>query len=122
MKVTAVPSAETFNASSLLELKLVFTIVVGIASEPTSVPLVESWSRKIGDVTPKLPSALSLFQTLLVPASEGYAPLSVAFAVPHAAEEGQTGGSGWPTARVAALPPYTLRLTTRLPGVKPEKD
>jgi hypothetical protein len=43
-------------------------------------------------------------------------------AVPQTAVEGQTGGSGWPTARLAAVAEYTLRLTTILPVVNPEND
>jgi hypothetical protein len=45
-----------------------------------------------------------LFQTLLLLAADGNAPLSVAFAVPHAAVDGQTGGKGCPMAKVDASP------------------
>jgi hypothetical protein len=54
------------RAISDLELKLVVTIEVGMASELTSVPVGVSWSRKMGDVTPKLPSTILLLKTLLV--------------------------------------------------------
>ena len=47
--------------------------------------------------------------------------MSVDVAVPHVAVDGQTGGRGWPAARVAALPLKTLRLTTIFPAVKPLK-
>jgi hypothetical protein len=91
-------------AISDFELKLVLTIFGGIASVFTSVPVVVIWSRKIGDVMPKLPSTASLFQTLLVLPATGYAPLSVAFPEPQEAVEGHTGGSACPTVTVAAVP------------------
>lgn len=122
MKVRYFASSDRFNATSDFELKLVVTKVVGTASVLTSVPAVVIWSRKSGDVTPKLPSTLSLFQTLLVLPTAGKAPVSVAVPVPQEAVAGQFGGSGCPTVTVAAVPVYTLRLTTRLPGVKPENE
>src|SRR5271165_483157 len=70
---------------------------------------------------PKLPSTVLLFQTLLELVVDGYAPLSVAFPVPQLAVVGQTGGKGCPTARMEASPVYTLRDTTILPDVNPEK-
>ena len=71
MKVSAVPSGERFSASSDFELKLVLTRLGGIGSVLTSVPVGVIWSRKIGDVMPKLPSTLSLFQTLLLLVVDG---------------------------------------------------
>jgi len=71
MNVIAVPSDERFSASSDVELKLVVTRLDGTGRVLTSVPVGVIWSRKIGDVIPKLPSALSLFQTLLVLLVEG---------------------------------------------------
>ena len=41
-------------------------MLVGIGRVLTMVPAGVIWSRKMGDVTPKLPSTVSLFQTLLV--------------------------------------------------------
>ena len=63
----------------------------------------------MGEVTPKLPSTESLFQTLLVLLVEGYAPLLVAFApqAPAAAAlalAGHTGGNTPPTTTVLASP------------------
>ena len=78
----------------------------------------------MGDVTPKLPSTVSLFQTLLELPLAGKAPVLVAGppvpAPVHVAVVGQSGGSVVPTVRVLAVPWYTLRDTTRLLGVKPE--
>jgi hypothetical protein len=58
----------------------------------------------MGDVMPKLPSALLLFQTLLLLAVDGNVPLSVAVFVPQEAVTGHTGGNGWPTITVEASP------------------
>jgi len=119
MNVIAPPSADRLSATSDLELKLVVTRLVGTGSVLTTVPVGVSWSRKIGEVMPKLPSRRLLLKTLLVLVREAYAPLSVAFPPDdaHAADAGQTGGSTWPTARLAAVALYTLLLTTMLPGV-----
>jgi hypothetical protein len=76
----------------------------------------------MGEVIPKLPSTLLLFQTLFVLVVEGYAPLSVAAAVAHTAVEGQTGGSACPLMMVVASPAYTLRESTRFPAVNPENE
>jgi hypothetical protein len=84
------------------------------------VPAGVIWSKKIGAVIPKLPSTLSLFQTLLLLVVDGYAPLSLATPVPHLAVEGQTGGIACPLMTVVASPAYTLRETTRFPAVNPE--
>jgi hypothetical protein len=107
MKVIAVPSVERLRATSDLELKLVVTMEVGMGSVLTNVPTGVNWSRKMGDVTPKLPSMRLLLKTLLVLVVDAYAPLSVALTVAQAAVEGQTGGRGWPTASVAAYDDIT---------------
>jgi hypothetical protein len=104
IKVTALPSVERFTDISDLELKLVVAKFGGIGSVLTSVPDVVSWSRKMGDVIPKLPSTLLLFQTLLLYAIEGYKPLSVAFPLPQEAVKGHTGGNGWPSVTVVKSP------------------
>src|SRR5215471_18151761 len=75
------PSVDRFTASSDFELKLVTRRFVGTGSVPRRFPSVVRLSRKIGEVTPKLPSGLSLFQTLWLSARFGYSPLSTA--VPH---------------------------------------
>ena len=81
MKVMERPSTERFSASSDLELKLVTIRSVGMGRVPSSQPSVVMSSRKMGDVTPKLPSEFALFQTLWVSNRFGYSPLSVA--TPH---------------------------------------
>jgi hypothetical protein len=83
-----------------------------------TVPVVVISSMKIGEVTPKLPSTVSLFQTLLVVVREGNKPLLVALPVPHAAVLGQSGGKASPMVTVDAVPVYKLRVKTRLSGVK----
>jgi hypothetical protein len=75
----------------------------------------------MGEVIPKLPSTASLFQTLFVLVVVGKAPLSLAAPVPHAAVDGQTGGSACPLMTVVASPAYTLRESTRFPAVNPGK-
>src|SRR5437773_1433662 len=119
MNVIAVASVERFRASSDFELKLVTTIPGGMASVFTSTPPGVIWSRRMGDVTPQLPSALSLFHTLLVLEAVGYAPLSLATALPQDAVEGHSGGSFCPAITVVASPVYTLCETTRFPAVNP---
>src|SRR5215471_16633014 len=74
------PSLDRFTASSDLELKLVTTRLVGIGRVPRSLPSVVRLSKKIGEVTPKLPSGLSLFQTLWLSERFGYSPFSTALA------------------------------------------
>jgi hypothetical protein len=69
MKVTYRPSVDRFSASSDFDEKLVtmwspsspepFRDPSGSRSVLSSRPDGVSWSRKIGDVTPKLPSARS---------------------------------------------------------------
>jgi hypothetical protein len=54
------PSSERFKASSDFELKLVTIWSLGIGSVPRRWPSVAMLSRKIGEVKPKLPSAVSL--------------------------------------------------------------
>src|SRR5580658_1450423 len=81
----------------------------------------------MGDVTPKLPSTASLFQTLLVLPMAGNAPVLVAgpptpFGPSQTAVVGQSGGICSPMVRVVAVPVYTLRETTRLPVVKPVNE
>src|ERR1700751_4167242 len=105
------PSTERFKASSDFELKLVTMRSLGTASVPIFLQSVVRLSRKMGEVTPKLPSDLSLSKTL------GYFPSAVAVA--HATFTGvvppassgtltvlatQPGGSVWPMVTVAALP------------------
>jgi hypothetical protein len=64
MNVTAVPSVDRFTASSDFEEKLVVTILGGIGKVLIAAPVVGfNWSRKIGDVIPKLPSVVSLAKT-----------------------------------------------------------
>lgn len=120
--MSAVPSVDRLTASSDFELKLVVNVAPGTDRVFTTVPVGVSWSINIGDVIPKLPSTVSLFQTLLVLPMAGKAPLFVAVPVPQLAVAGQFGGSGWPMVTEAAVPVYTLRLTARLPGVKPENE
>jgi hypothetical protein len=71
---------------------------VGRIDDAGRIGIRVSWSRKIGEVTPKLPSTVLLFQTL------GKAPVLVAVAVGQAAVAGQLGGSFWPTVTVVASP------------------
>src|SRR5450755_373338 len=72
---------------------------------------------KIGEVTPKLPSTKSLFQTLLVLPMAGKAPVSVAVPLGHFAVAGHPGGRVWPIVTVVASPVYTLLETNKLPGI-----
>src|ERR1700722_6542991 len=85
MKFTDLPSVERLRASSDFDEKLV-TIWSGLDATPgsvlfgtsivlTGVPDGVSWSSTIFDVTPKLPSIVSLLKTW------GYSPPSTA--VPH---------------------------------------
>src|SRR5580704_17390971 len=74
------PSVERFTASSDFELKLVTRRSVGIGRVSRSSPRVVMLSKKIGEVRPKLPSAVSLFHTLCVSVKLGYSPLSIAVA------------------------------------------
>ena len=97
-------SSDRFTASSDFELKLVTKVVPGTEIVVSVDPDGVISSIKIGDVMPKLPSTLLLFQTLLVLVRDGNKPLSVAVAVPHAAVLGQFGGSGWPMVTVDAFP------------------
>src|ERR1700739_2561856 len=68
-------------ANSDFELKLVTSWSLGIAKGPITFPFESILSRKIGDVTPKLASGPSLFQTLCESSRLGYSPLSIA--APH---------------------------------------
>jgi len=122
MNVIELPSLDRLRAISDFEGKLVTSKLVGTAKVLTSVPPGVSWSRKIGEAIPKLPSTAALFQTLFVLPMAGNEPLSVAPFLGHDAVTGQFGGKAWPTVTVAAVPLYTLRETTRLPGLKPEKE
>jgi hypothetical protein len=132
MNVMDFPSIERFSASSDLELKLVTIRSLGIGSVPKSRPSVERLSRKIGELTPKLPSEPELFQTLCESLRLGASPLSLAtphvtvtFVVPPAVSGTATTvlpfgppahprGNTSPIVTVAAVPWYTLRLNTRL--------
>ena len=58
----------------------------------------------LGAVTPKLPSTVSLFQTLFVLPTAGKSPVLVAFPVPQAAVTGQFGGRASPMVTVVASP------------------
>src|SRR5579859_2655719 len=109
MNVSARRSVERFSASSDLELKLVTIRRGSIGSVLTTCPPGVTSSRKIGAVTPKLPSTWSLFQTLLGLPIAGNEPLSTAatpalFGPPHFAVGGQRGGSNSPTVTVDAVP------------------
>src|SRR5580704_5692378 len=132
MNVTDFPSIERFSASSDFELKLVTIRSLGIGSVPRSRPSVERLSRKIGELTPKLPSEPELFHTLCESLRLGASPLSletpqvtVTFVVPPAVSGTATTvlpfgppahprGNTSPIVMVAAVPSYTLRLNTRL--------
>src|SRR5579872_1219426 len=81
MKVIERPSIDRFRASSDFELKLVTILSVGTAKVPSFQPSGVMSSRKIGEVIPKLPSELALFQTLWQSKRFGYSPLSLA--TPH---------------------------------------
>src|SRR5579872_7001038 len=118
MKVTSCPSVERLSATSDFDEKLVtswsfvagtpFWELFGTSSELTSDPDGVTWSRKSGDVTPKLASTVSLFQT------NGYEPSAIADPQPLV----QPGGRTAPTWTLAGLLSYTLRLTSRFPGWK----
>jgi hypothetical protein len=99
-----VQSGEKSIAISGFEVKQVTIMLAGTGSVLTSEPVGVGRSIKIGEVTPKLPSALLLFQASLALAVEGPEPLSGATAVPHAAVAGQTGGNAWPTLTAEAVP------------------
>jgi hypothetical protein len=92
-----------------LELKLVTIMLLGTAKLLSVVPVGLTWSRKMGEVTPKLPSILLLLKMLLALLVEAYKPLSVALPA-HAPDAavlalaGQTGGNAWPTTTVLASP------------------
>src|SRR5215467_2690193 len=75
------PSEDKFTDSSDFELKLVTSRSDGTGSVPSSFPCLSILSRKIGEVTPKLPSGPSLLNTLLSSCRLGYSPLDTA--VPH---------------------------------------
>src|ERR1700726_4803895 len=94
MKVTYRLSVDSFSASSDFDEKLVttwppsgpeaFRDPSGTRSVLTSRPDGVSWSRTIGDVTPKLASARSL------PHTPGYEPSLVATAQPVVHPGGRT--------------------------------
>src|ERR1700722_16241467 len=128
------PSTERFKANSDFEQKLVTILLLGIGREPSNSPSVSRLSRKIGEVTPKLPSEPELFQTLWVSLRFGNSPLSeatpqvtVTFAIPLVVvgtattklpfgPPGHPSGSVSPITIVSAVPTYTLRLSTRVSG------
>lgn len=76
MKVNPVPSAVRFIANSDFDEKLVVMTLGSTFTVPTLMPdVVNSW-RKIGEVTPKLASGVSLLKT------PGYEPLLTALPPP----------------------------------------
>jgi hypothetical protein len=106
MKVMYRPSVERLSVSSDFDGKLVTSwslcdgtpccVLLATSRELTSVPSAVIWSRKIGEVTPKLGSPASLFQT------PGYAPSAVATVQPLV----QPGGSSvWPGTSGSLTPP-----------------
>src|SRR5580704_15150478 len=78
MNVMEFPSTERFKANSDFELKLVTIRLLGIGRESSKRPSVLRLSRKIGELTPKLPSEPELFQTLWESERFGNSPLSEA--------------------------------------------
>src|ERR1700677_289627 len=78
MNVKDLPSAERLSANSDFELKLVTIRLEGTANVPSGWPSGVRSSRKIGEVTPKLPSLFALFHTLCKLKSLGNSPLSLA--------------------------------------------
>src|ERR1700730_10310716 len=122
MNVTTSPLVDRFSASSDLELKLVTIRCGSIGTERRTRPSGAISSRKIGEVTPKLPSTVSLSQTLFGLPGEGNNPLAIAgtpalLVPPHFAVDGHCGGNNSPTVTVDAVPRYTLRETSRLFGL-----
>src|SRR5215467_4829858 len=117
MKLRSWPFVDRLSATSDLDEKLVTTWSPAAPEWPvpsgTRSVLITcpdeglSWSRKIGEVMPKLESTPSLFQT------PGYEPSL--FAVTQLVV--QPGGSCvTPGCSKPAEPTYTERLTTKLPG------
>ena len=106
MNVTARPVVETLSASSDLDEKLVTNWSVGTLILPTTSPPGVSCHRRIGEVTPKLPSATSLLNTY------GYAPSAVAVTQLAAVQP----GGNWVTPGWMSASRYVLPLTSRLPG------
>src|SRR5271165_4276872 len=109
MKVITLPSVDRFSPSSDLELKLVTIMLLGTSKVLTVVPDGAIWSRKMGEVTPKLPSIVLLLKTLLVPVVDAYAPLATALSWQAPGDAvlalaGQTGGNTEPTTTVVASP------------------
>ncbi len=106
MNVTARPVVDRLRASSDLDEKLVTSSWVGTSLRPITSPLGVSCHRKIGDVTPKLPSARSLLNTY------GYAPSLVAVTQLPAVHPGDS----WVTPGWMSASRYVLPLTSRFPG------
>src|ERR1039457_5169833 len=109
MKVSTLPSVDRFSPSSDLELKLVTIMLPGTATLLIVAPDGVSCSRKMGEVTPKLPSILLLLKMLFALVVDTYAPLSEALPAQAPADAvlalaGQTGGNAWPTTTVLASP------------------
>src|SRR5882724_8032680 len=124
MKVIDLPSTDRFKASSDFELKLVTNRSLGTANVPIRSPFVVRLSRKIGDVTPKPPSARSLLKTVgYVPSAVAVAHFTFTVVVPPAIRgrvtvfATQPGGKVCPTDTVAACPVYTVRLSTSVPSL-----
>ena len=63
MNVTYLPSVDRLSAPSDLDEKLVFSSLVGTGMTPCGWPHGVISLRKSGDVTPKLPSTVSLLNT-----------------------------------------------------------
>src|ERR1700731_4115535 len=100
MNVRFCPLVDRFMASSDLDEKLVtmWSSVLSLPDPPgsagtgsvlTRCPDGVTWSRKTGEVMPKLPSTESLFQT------PGYEPLLLATAQPLVHPGGRTVTPGW---------------------------
>ena len=123
------PSVDRFSANSDFELKLVTIWSLGMGSVPSKNPSLVILSRKIGEVTPKLPSGPSLLNTVgYVPSATAVPQVTFTFAVPPASNGTRTvpatqpGGNVWPTVTVAAFPAYTLRLSTSVSGMNRKKS
>src|ERR1019366_9443058 len=113
MKVTNLLSVERLSPSSDLDEKLVTICAGGTGTVPSVTPVGERSSRKIGDVTPKLGSGTSLFQTL------GRVPSATAVGAGTPASGETAPGRACPTTTVLAVPWYWLRDRIRVPGGNP---
>src|ERR1700734_2587335 len=126
MKVIDLPSTERFTANSDLELKLVTIRSVGIANESSRWPSVVRLSRKIGEVMPNSPSAEALLNTVgKVPSATAVLQVTVTGVVPPATSGTLTvpatqpgGNTVTPGTSREGVPTYTLRLSTKVSGLK----